>query len=462
MVANAVQHSAEPDGLPMPARIGAVITVALAISMSVLDAVLANVALPTIADDLGTTAGSSIWIVNAYQLVTTMMLLPLASLGEIIGYRKVYLGGMILFTVMSGFCALSDTLLELSTARIFQGLGAAAVMSVNTALVRFIYPRHVLARGLAINSIVVAVCSAAGPSMAAGILAFASWPWLYAINLPLGAIALLLGLRFLPTGTRDRNRRLDKISTLLNAITFGSFFLALTGFAQGQSLTTVSLELVLCLLVGFVFIRRQLNQTAPLLPLDLLRIPLFSLSMGTSVCAFCAQMMAMVSIPFYFQRVLNLSTVETGLLMTPWPLATVIIAPIAARLVERFHAGLLGMIGMIVFATGLLLLSSLPAQPEYIPICIEMFLCGIGFGLNQSPNNHTIMTTAPPERSGGAGGMLSTARLVGQTTGAALVALAFNLLGDDGNHVALVASGTIACLAALFSGLRMRYRLIRN
>lgn len=462
MVNHVAPHATEPDGLPMPARIGAIITIALGISMSVLDAVLANVALPTIADDLHTTAGASVWIVNAYQLVITMMLLPLASLGEIVGYRKVYLTGMVLFTLMSGFCALSGTLLELSTARIFQGLGAAAVMSVNTALVRFVYPRNGLARGLAINSIVVAVSSAAGPSIAAGILALASWPWLYAINLPLGVIAVILGFRYLPSGKRDRSRRLDKTSTLLNAVTFGSFFLALTGFAQGQSLGTVALELLLCLLAGSVFIRRQLNQTAPLLPLDLLRIPLFSLSMGTSVCAFCAQMMAMVSIPFYFQRVLNLSTVETGLLMTPWPLATVIIAPIAARLVERVHAGLLGLIGMIVFASGLLLLSSLPSQPEYLRICIMMFLCGIGFGLNQSPNNHTIMTTAPPERSGGAGGMLSTARLVGQTTGAALVALAFNLLGDDGNHVALVASGTIACLAALFSGLRMRYRLIRN
>ncbi|MGB3596403.1 MAG: MFS transporter, partial [Pseudomonas neustonica] len=192
-----------------------------------------------------------------------------------------------------------------------------------------------------------------------------------------------------------------------------------------------------------------------------LRIPVFSLSIGTSVCSFAAQMLAMVSIPFYFQKTLGLSEIETGLLMTPWPLATMVMAPIAGRLLDRVHAGLLGGIGLAIFATGLFMLAALPQEATHLEIMLRMLLCGAGFGLFQSPNNHTILTAAPLERSGGASGMLSTARLVGQTTGAALVALSFNLFADNGTHASLIAAGSFACVAAIVSSLRMSQTPIR-
>lgn len=201
--------------------------------------------------------------------------------------------------------------------------------------------------------------------------------------------------------------------------------------------------------------RRQLHQAYPLLPVDLLRIPIFSLSICTSICSFWAQMLAMVSIPFYFQKTLGLSEIETGLLMTPWPLATMVMAPIAGRLVERFHGGMLGAIGLGVFALGLLLLALLPAAPSHLEIVLRMLVCGAGFGLFQSPNNHTILSSAPRQRSGGASGMLSTARLIGQTSGAAMVALLFNLFGGNGTHAALIGAALFAAVAALVSALRL-------
>lgn len=445
----------QPDGLPMPQRLGAIMAIALGVTMAVLDGMIANVALPTIADDLGTSAANSIWIVNAYQLVITMSLLSLASLGDLWSYRKVYLIGLGVFASMSVLCALSDSLITLTIARMLQGLGAAAVMSVNGALTRLIYPRRILARGVAINTLIVAVAAAAGPTVAAGVLAVADWPWLFAINVPIGLLALVIGYRFLPANAGAREQRFDKLSALLNAATFGLFFVALTGFAQGHAGWMIGLPLVLTLVVGWYFVRRQLDQPFPLLPIDLLRIPIFSLSIGTSVCSFAAQMLAMVSIPFYFQKTLGLSAIETGLLMTPWPLATMVMAPIAARLLDRVHAGLLGGIGLAVFAIGLFLLAALPAEATHLRIMLCMLLCGAGFGLFQSPNNHTILTAAPIERSGGASGMLSTARLVGQTTGAALVALAFNLFSDNGTHASLIAAGIFASAAALVSMLRL-------
>ncbi len=445
------------DGLPTPRRYGAIITIALGIMMAVLDGAIANVALPTIARDLHASPAQSIWIVNAYQIAIVIALLPLAFLGDMLGYRRVYQVGLALFMATSLFCALSNSLSVLTVARVMQGFGGAALMSVNTALIRIIYPQRFLGRGMAINSLIVAVSSAAGPTVAAAILSVASWQWLFLINVPLGAVALWLALRFLPDNAQKaQQQKFDIPGAIMNALFFGLLIAALSGFAQGQSTTLSLMEVVALAIVGVVFIRRQLRMPVPLLPVDLLRIPVFSLSICTSVCAFCAQMLAMVALPFFLQNTLGRSEVATGLLLTPWPLATMVVAPIAGRLIERFHAGLLGGLGLAMFSLGLFLLAVLPAQPSDADIIWRMLLCGAGFGLFQSPNNHTIISSAPRHRSGGASGMLGTARLVGQSSGAALVAWMFNLFNQPGTHASLLLAGGFAGVAALVSLTRMR------
>ncbi|KNC09634.1 multidrug MFS transporter [Klebsiella sp. RIT-PI-d] len=444
------------DGLPTAQRYGAIATIVLGIAMAVLDGAIANVALPTIAGDLNASPASSIWIVNAYQIAIVITLLSLAFLGDMFGYRRIYKIGLVVFTFSSLACALSDSLLTLTLARVAQGFGGAALMSVNTALIRLIYPARQLGRGMGINSFVVAVSSAASPTIAAGILSVASWQWLFLINVPLGIIALVLALRFLPAnGPRTSTPRFDLPSAVMNALTFGLLIAALSGFAQGQSKELVMLEVFVMLVAGYFFVRRQLQLPVPLLPIDLLRIPVFSLSLCTSICSFCAQMLAMVSLPFFLQSIVGRSEVETGLLLTPWPLATMIMAPLAGYLIEKVHAGLLGSLGMIVMACGLFGLALLPASPSDWNIIWPMLLCGAGFGLFQSPNNHTIISSAPRQRSGGASGMLGTARLLGQSIGAALVALMFNLFSDAGTHTCLLLAGVLAVMAAIVSGLRM-------
>jgi DHA2 family multidrug resistance protein-like MFS transporter len=167
---------------------------------------------------------------------------------------------------------------------------------------------------------------------------------------------------------RSSMPRFDLPSAVMNALTFGLLITALSGFAQGQSLTLIAAEVVALLIVGFFFVRRQLSLPVPLLPVDLLRIPLFSLSICTSICSFCAQMLALVSLPFFLQSVVGRSEVETGLLLTPWPLATMVMAPLAGYLIERLHAGLLGALGLAVMATGLFSLALLPAAPTDMDI----------------------------------------------------------------------------------------------
>ncbi|WP_329502731.1 MFS transporter [Klebsiella aerogenes] len=444
------------DGLPVPQRYGAILTIVLGLTMAVLDGAIANVALPTIATDLNASPASSIWIVNAYQIAIVIALLPLSFLGDMVGYRRIYKIGLAVFTITSLICALSRSLEMLTLARVAQGLGGAALMSVNTALIRLIYPKRQLGRGMGINSFVVAVSSAAGPTIAAAILSLASWQWLFLINVPLGIISIFLAMRFLPpNSSASKITRFDLPSAMMNALTFGLLITALGGFAQGQSGYLVLAEVIAMLIIGFFFVRRQLRMPVPLLPVDLLRIPIFSLSICTSICSFCAQMLAMVSLPFFLQTVIGRSEVETGLLLTPWPLATMVMAPLAGYLIEKVHAGLLGAMGLLIMACGLFGLALLPSSPSDLDIIWRMALCGAGFGLFQSPNNHTIVSSAPGHRSGGASGMLGTARLLGQSSGAALVALLFNLAGNSGTHTALLLAGSLAVIAAAISGLRV-------
>jgi DHA2 family multidrug resistance protein-like MFS transporter len=442
------------DGLPFPQRYWAILTIVLGIVMAVIDGAIANVALPTIAQDLHASPSFSVWIVNGYQLAITISLLPLASLGEIIGYRRVYLAGLALFTLASLFCALAHTLPLLTLARIVQGFGAAGIMSVNAALVRFTYPRNRLGHGIGINALVVAVSAAVGPTLAAGILSVGNWPWLFAINIPVGIAAVLIGRRALPH-TPKAPHAFDWRGAILSALTFGIGIAAIDGAGHGEATLLFVAEFVAAVIAGTILVRRELRAASPLLPVDLLRIPIFALSILTSIASFCAQMLAFVALPFYLQDRFGYSAVEIGLLITPWPIGVAFTAPIAGWLAERYPAGLLGGIGLVVFAGGLASLALLPPQPGVADIVWRMALAGAGFGLFQSPNNRTMIAAAPRERSGGASGMLGTARLLGQTMGAALVAMLLARYPVEGTRISLAVGVGFALLGATLSTFRL-------
>lgn len=438
----------QPDGVPMPQRMWAILTIGLGLTLAVLDGGIANVALPTIAREVNTSPANSIWVVNAYQLAVTISLLPLSSLGEIYGYKRIYQAGLVLFTIASLACAMSSSLPTLIIARMLQGFGAAGIMSVNSALIRFIYPRRWLGRGVGLNATVGSIASALGPSVAAAILAVAPWPWLFAVNVPLGILGAFIALRALPA-TPLSGIRFDYASAALQAVSFGMLLFGISELGHGDSWVHVALELVIAAVSGFVLVARQLSRTAPLLPVDLLRIPLFALSVASSVCSFIAQAIAQVSMPFLFQHRFELDQVTTGLLMTPWPLVVAVIAPFTGRLADKYPAGLLGGCGMTVMALGLLAMGLLPDHPSMLDIAWRMTVCGIGFGFFNTPNNRAIITSAPPIRTGGASGMQATARLLGQSIGAAMVALVFTAFpGGNGTTVALFIAAVAAAVAA--------------
>src|SRR5690606_25047254 len=444
------------DGLPPPRRYWSVLAIWLAISMAVLDSTIVNVALPTIAGQLNASAATSIWVINAYQLAITALLLPLAALGDRIGYHRVYLPGLVLFIMGSIACAAANSLAALISARMFQGIGAAAVMSMNAALVRATYPRAMLGRGIGYNALVLSIAAAAGPTVAALVLSVASWSWLFLINVPFGVAALLIGMRALPR-TTGHGGKPNHLSAVLSAVALSTLIYGLETLARGEPATGAPLLLV-ALFTGILLVRREWTRPAPLLPLDLLRRPMFSLSIATSVTSFAAQMVAFVTLPFMLQGPLARTVIETGLLITAWPIAIGVTAPIAGRLADRYPAGLLGGLGLAVFAIGLVLLSMPGNNPDNADILWRLALCGAGFGFFQSPNNRTIVTAAPRARSGAAGGMLATARLLGQTIGAVGVAASFHWVGLGSGPALLRIAAAAALAAALISMLRLRLK----
>jgi MFS transporter, DHA2 family, multidrug resistance protein len=447
------------EGLPQPQRRRAMLVVLAGLSMSVLDGAIANIALPTIAEELRTDPVGAVWVVNAYQLAVTISLLPFASLGELRGYRRIFVWGLAVFTLGSLACALSGSLTTLVASRILQGFGGAGIMSVNTALLRFIYPADQLGRGIGINALVGSTSAAIGPSVAAGILSIASWQWLFAINVPLGVVALMLARRALPRSPLARHR-FDWLSALLSALTFGALIIGVDNLRRLS--VSVAFELAGAFVAGALFVWRQRLLAYPMLALELFARPVFALSVVSSICSFTAQNLTFVSLPFFLEEVLGRSAVETGLLMTPWPVAVGFVAPIAGWLVDRHYpAGILGGIGLVALSLGLVLVASQEAHAEVSRIAWCMAICGVGFGFFQSPNNRTILASAPPERAGSASGILASARLVGQTLGAALVGLIFALTTAGpggigrGATLALLVGAGFAAAGAVTSSLRL-------
>jgi DHA2 family multidrug resistance protein-like MFS transporter len=447
--------AAPHDGLFGGARYRAMFAVALSVLLSVLDYAVVNVAIPTIARDIHSTDSAAIWVINAYQLASVISLLPLAALGDRVGAARLCRIGLVLFVIASLFCAVSQTLPQLAAARALQGFGGACIMSVNAALVRYIYPASQLGRGIALNGLVVALGVALGPTVAAGVLSVATWPWLFLINLPLGGAALYFALTALPK-TPVSGGRFDYLSTALIGLAFGALIIGGDSFAHRGGWLLAAALLALGGVSLVVLVQRQRGRPDPMLPVDLLARPGFRTAFLTGFLAFIASNFFIISMPFNLMNFLHRSAVATGLLITPWPVAIVLVAPFVGRLADRYPAALLSTAGLTLTATGFLLLRLMPPQPSDFDIAWRIGLAGAGFGIFQPPNNKAMITTAPARRTASASGMISVARLLGQTVGGMLVALTFGLVAHGATTVCLALAAATGYLAAAISGSRLR------
>lgn len=417
----------EQGGMAGVRRTAAIACVLAALVLVVLDAAIVNMALPAIALSLHVAPAASVAVVTAYQMALVMTLLPGAVLGERLGYRRVYTAGVAVFVGASVLCAIAPSLSFLVAARFIQGLGGAAIMSLGVALLRVVVPQRQLGAALAWNTLAVALSSAAGPTLGALVLSHASWPWLFAANLPFGLL-VLVATRALPR-VPGSARRIDPLSVTLNAAAFaalviGAELLPERGVLGAGVLATGALAF-------FALVRRELPRSAPMIPIDLLRIGSFRVSVIASVCCFVGQGAAMISLPFYMQHGLGLSVLEAGLLLTAWPLAVALVAPFAGRLVNGISGAWSCALGGMMLSLGLASTALWPLHGSPALLVGLLALCGAGFGLFQVSNNRSLFLSAPSSRSAAAGGMQSTARLTGQTGGAVMMTGLFTLASSE-------------------------------
>lgn len=448
-----------PDGMdpgeigrPEPGRSIAIFSVLASIVIVVLDSSIVNVALPTIAGSMQVSPALSVWIVTAYQMALVMALLPCAALGASLGYRRVFTAGVMVFLAGSLSCALAPTLWWLLASRFIQGLGGAAVMSLGVALMRLVVLNRQLGAVIGWNALAVALSSAAGPTIGATIISGLSWPWLFAVNIPLGLL-VIAGSRALPD---DKGTLVpfDHISALLNAVVFASLILGVQS-ALEQPLLAMGL-LALSATALLILIPRERPKIAPLIPLDLLRSRSFRISVIASVMCFTGQTAGMVALPFYLQHSFGLNALTTGLYLTAWPLTVAIAAPLSGRLANYLSSGTLCAAGGTILASGLIGAAVLPLTVNSLPLLPMCMLSGFGFGLFQVANNRNMFLAAPRERSSAAGGLQSTARLAGQTTGAVLMTLFFTAISLElAPRVGLAVGGALALLAGVISTLRI-------
>ena len=426
---------------------------------------ITNTALPTIAHSLHVTSAQSIWVVNGVQLATTATLLFFGAAGDARGAKKIYLGGMFVFTLATIGCAFAPSFNALVVMRVIQGLGGSGVIVTVNTLNRALFSQAELGRAMSVNTIFVAAGTAFGPTIGGTILAFAPWPWIFALNVPLGIIAMALGWRYLPD-VPATGAKLDFHSAALAALGFGASFYALDGFARPHPGAGIAGFAVAGIVAMALFIRRQLHLTHPMLAVELFRVPIFSVSVLSSTATYAAQGIAYVTLPFFFQSVLGKTPFQSGLLLSAWPIVSLFVAIRMGPLSDRHSASLLCTIGIVVMGAGLACFALLPATPATLAIIACAALAGAGFATFQTPNNRAIMIAAPAEKTGRAAGVMTTARLSGQTLGAVLVAIIFEVAGSAAAarsvpvrsviEVALIAACAFIAIAAILSSIRLR------
>jgi DHA2 family multidrug resistance protein-like MFS transporter len=443
----------DEDGLPTPRRYWAMVAILTAFVLVVLDIAIANLALPTIAETMRVAPSAAVWVVTSYQMAIVMFLLPAGAAGESFGYRRVFVLGIAVFVVASGLCAQAPSLGWLVAARFLQGVGSAGVMAIGVGLLRFIYPKRLLGAALGWNAITIALTAAAGPSIGAAILSVASWPWLFAINIPLG-LAVLLAAPALPQAPGS-GRGVETLSVVLNAGVFGALIL---GIDRAVVEPWLGAALLAAAAIGLmVLVRRELPRSHPMIPFDLLRLRSFRLSVIASICCFTGQMASLVALPFYLQHGLGLSAGMTGLYLTAWPLTVAVAGPFSGRLADRFSTGTLCGFGGAALAAGLILAAFWPLEHNLLPLIPFLMLGGLGFGFFQTPNNRNMLLSAPKARSGAAGGMQGMARLTGQTAGGVLMLVLFSVMPvASAPRIGLALAGACALLGGVISMLRSR------
>ncbi|WP_299024963.1 MFS transporter [uncultured Thermanaerothrix sp.] len=436
------------------------LSVGSGVLMATLDSSIVNISLPTLVKALNTNFATVEWVVLAYVLMVTALMLGVARLGDLYNKKRLYQIGLIIFTLGSLLCGLAPTITALILFRALQGIGAAFTQALGTAIITEVFPPESRGRALGIIGSIVSVGIAAGPPLGGLIIAWAGWHWVFLVNLPIGIIASLIVYRFVPNlHPGHRQEGFDAVGALVLFFTMGCYALGMTlGQDWGFSSQWPKIFLGASLVGLIVFVQVERHQPHPMVDLSLFRNILFSINLLMAFLVFIV-MSGMFLMPFFLQLVQGYPTQLVGTLMMAHPVAMGIVAPLAGALSDRYGSRGISLIGLIMVVVGCLSVASI--QPGISPLAFVLHLLpfGIGLGMFQSPNNNAIMSAVPRNRLGIASGLLALMRTLGQTSGLPLMGALFALQVRASANLPPGFEVTQANPLALLAGLQGTYHI---
>jgi EmrB/QacA subfamily drug resistance transporter len=413
----------------IPSARWALASLSLSMLLSSLGTSIANVGLPTLAQAFNSSFQDVQWIVLAYLLAITALIVSVGRLGDITGRRRLLLAGIFLFTVASGLCGVAPTLWLLIAARAVQGLGAAIMMALTLAFVGEAVPKAKTGSAMGLLGTMSAIGTALGPSLGGVLIAGLGWRAIFLINVPLGTLTFLLAHRTLPVdcrGPQPERAGFDTMGTLLLALMLAAYALAMT-IGRG-SFGPLNMALLSAAVFGVgLFVLAEARAASPLIRLAMFRDSVLSASLAMSALVSTVMMATLVVGPFYLSRALELDAALVGFVLSIGPLVAALIGVPAGRIVDRFGAQRMTIVGLIGIAAGSAILSMLPARfgiPGYIA---PIIVITAGYALFQAANNTAVMTDIRPDQRGVISGMLNLSRNLGLITGASVMGAVFAL-----------------------------------
>jgi len=401
------------------------LSVAMGIFLSTIDSSIVNVALPTLEENLDAGFATVQWVVVAYLLVVTSLMLGVARLGDMIGKKRIYQTGMVVFTIGSLLCGIAPSVGLLIAFRVIQGVGAVMMQALGMAIVTEAFPRTERGRALGIMGTVVSLGISIGPTLGGLIIGTIGWRAIFFVNLPVGIVGLTLVRRHVPDWRPPGGQRFDVLGAALMLMALLALALGLTfGPEQGWSSRPILAALIGAAMVMAIFLWVEAHLDQPMVDLSLFRDPLFSISLLTGFLVFMV-IAGMFVLPFYLERVKGYDPQHVGLFLTVVPAALGLTAPIAGSLSDRYGSRGISLIGLVVVVAACLGVSTLDEQTSTLGYIVRLLPVGLGAGLFQSPNNSAIMGAAPRERLGVASGLLALSRTFGQVTGLPLIGAVF-------------------------------------
>ncbi|MFK4225570.1 MFS transporter [Streptomyces sp. NPDC019890] len=407
----------------------ALASLSLSMLLSSLGTSIANVGLPTLAQAFTASFQEVQWIVLAYLLAITTVIVSVGRLGDITGRRRLLLAGIFLFTVASVLCGVAPTLWLLIAARVAQGLGAAIMMALTMAFVGETVPKAKTGSAMGLLGTMSAIGTALGPSLGGALIAGLGWRAIFLINAPLGILTFLLAHRYLPVDRREpRTDRagFDHVGTLLLALTLAAYALAMTMGRGSFGSLNVALLLAAAFGVG-LFVRAEARAASPLIRLAVFREPALSASLAMSALVSTVMMATLVVGPFYLSRTLGLDEALVGLVLSVGPLVTALTGVPAGRIADRLGAQRMTIVGLISMAAGSCILSMTSATLGIFGYIAPIVVTTVGYAVFQTANNTAVMKDVRPDQRGVISGMLNLSRNLGLVTGASVMGAVFAL-----------------------------------